>query len=298
MSKINYAEAVPVQAYAVNSNDPIELISSNPPPYASLTTSQECQPEEGYTREFLSDRSWPTGLQKFLLKNVTKIPFRFFICDDSGSMACNDGKRLVGSGNSTKVVNCSRWTEMTESLKFHAQLAQALNMPSEFRLLNSAAPIMIGGSSAAPHNLGILNALFDQSPGGGTPLCRHIREVTAEVRELEPSLRASGQKVVIIIMTDGEASDGDLAKAMKPLETLPVWVVIRLCTDEGNVVSYWNEIDEKLELEIDVIDDLLGEGEEAFKVNSWLNYAEPLHRMREFGVHLKEVNLLILFNVD
>lgn len=292
MSKIIYPEAIPVQAYAVNSNQTVEIIPSQPALYTSHSVNQNCQPEEGYTREFLSNKLWPAGLQKFLLKNVAKIPFRFFICDDSGSMACNDGKRLVGSGNNTKVVSCSRWTEMTESLKFHASLAQALNMPSEFRLLNSASPIQIGGSSAAPEDLGVLNALFDQSPGGGTPLCRHIKDVISHVRELEPSLRASGQKVVIIIMTDGEASDGDLAKAMKPLETLPVWVVVRLCTDEENVVSYWNQIDEKLEIEIDVLDDLLGEGQEAMKANSWLNYAEPLHRMREFGVHLKEVTLL------
>ena len=82
--------------------------------------------------------------------------------------------------------------------------------------------------------------------------------MTEKIRQVEPMLRQSGQKAAIVIMTDGESSDGDLAAAMAPLQQLPVWVVVRLCTDDDNVVSYWNSIDEKLEVEMDVIDDMLG----------------------------------------
>ena len=49
---------------------------------------------------------------------------------------------------------------------------------------------------------------------------------------------------------------------MRPLELLPVWVVIRLCTDEDKMVNYWNGIDNEIELNMDVIDDPLGESEE------------------------------------
>mgnify|MGYP003385803387 FL=1 len=49
--------------------------------------------------------------------------------------------------------------------------------------------------------------------------------------------------VVVTIATDGESSDGDIAAAMRPLQALPVWVVIRLCTDDERVVNYWNTID-------------------------------------------------------
>ena len=49
---------------------------------------------------------------------------------------------------------------------------------------------------------------------------------------------------------------------MRPLELLPVWVVIRLCTDEDKMVNYWNGIDNEIELNMDVIDDPLGEAEE------------------------------------
>ena len=76
-------------------------------------------------------------------------------------------------------------------------------------------------------------------PSGATPLCKHINEIAAQVRSMEPALKANGHKAAIIICTDGESSDGDVAAALNQLHDLPVWVVIRLCTDEEKVVNYW-----------------------------------------------------------
>ena len=78
---------------------------------------------------------------------------------------------------------------------------------------------------------------FDNSHAGGTPLCKHIREVIDEIRAMEHQLRQAGQKACIVIATDGESSDGDIAEAMRPLKQLPVWVVVRLCTDEDRIVK-------------------------------------------------------------
>ena len=63
---------------------------------------------------------------------------------------------------------------------------------------------------------------------------------------MEPFLRATNQRVTVTIATDGESSDGDIASAMRPLQSLPVWVVIRLCTDQDSIVDYWNNIDKVL----------------------------------------------------
>lgn len=79
---------------------------------------------------------------------------------------------------------------------------------------------------------------------------------------------------------------------MRPLQTLPVWVVIRLCTDNKRICDYWNNIDAQLELEIDVLDDISSEAEEVYRVNPWLTYGEPLHRLREFGVAVREMDML------
>ena len=39
------------------------------------------------------------------------------------------------------------------------------------------------------------------------------------------------------------------------LEGLPVWVVIRLCTNEKKVTEFYNQIDEVLEFNLEVLDD-------------------------------------------
>ena len=164
-------------------------------------------------------------------------------------------------------------------------------MMCEFRMINAVAPVLLGQQDGGTNYQSLMRN-FEESPGGGTPLCRHINEVIAQIRVMEPHLRANGQRAVVVIATDGESSDGDIAAAMKPLEKLPVWVVIRLCTDDDAIVSYWNNIDGQLELEMDVLDDLVGEAKEVHEHNSWLTYGEPLHRLREWGVHMREMDLI------
>ena len=150
------------------------------------------------------------------------------------------------------MVPCSRWDELTDAIRFHASLAEVACAPTEFRLLNASAPLVLGqGGGDDAVNYQRLNDLLRNAPSGGTPLCRHISEIVAQIRGMEHSLRANGHKAVIVIATDGESSDGDVAAALRPLQTMPVLVVIRLCTDDDRIVDYWNSIDDQLELEID-----------------------------------------------
>ena len=60
-------------------------------------------------------------------------------------------------------------------------------------------------------------------------------------------------------------------------------VVVRLCTSKDDIVTYWDQVEKDLEMELDIIDDFFGEGEGVMGCNSWVNYGMPLHRLREFG---------------
>ena len=124
---------------------------------------------------------------------------RFMIVDDSGSMMTNDGHYLLNTKMGRKSVQCSRWKELADAMKFHAQLAHISDACTEFRLLNGAQPIIIGNTPGMDKTqpsdaMAMFNAVLDGSPGGGTPLCRHIREVIAQITLIAPQLRANGHR--------------------------------------------------------------------------------------------------------
>ena len=115
-------------------------------------------------------------------------------------------------------------------------------------------------------------------------------------------LRASGRRVAIVLATDGLPTDErgvsgqyqqkQFVESLRMLEGLPVWVVVRLCTDEDEVVNFYNDLDEQLELSLEVLDDFCGEAAEVYEFNSWLNYALPLHRCREMGYHHRVFDMM------
>ena len=107
---------------------------------------------------------------------------------------------------------------------------------------------------------------------------------------------------MIVLATDGLPTDRDgyigddvdaeFLSALKSLEGLPVWLVIRLCTDEEKVTKFYNDLDGKLDLNLEVLDDFLGEAEEVHRHNKWLNYCLPMHRCRELGYHNRVFDFL------
>lgn len=69
-----------------------------------------------------------------------------------------------------RLIQCSRWSELTDSMKFHATLAEYARSPTEFRLLNSPEPIVVGRGEDNGFALSVLQERFDASPSGGTPV--------------------------------------------------------------------------------------------------------------------------------
>ena len=73
-------------------------------------------------------------------------------------------------------------------------------------------------------------------------------------------MTTKGLKAVLILATDGlpttreglnsQASNNEFIRALRKLQTLPVWLVIRLFTDEEEVVNFYNNLDAQLEINL------------------------------------------------
>lgn len=289
-SDSDYHSLVYAVAYLPNTNDDHDI------PIADAARLSVTAVNEVHTRAYLS--SWPIGLQTILIKGFNKIAYRYYLIDNSKSMSIKDGSYLNGH----RFVKCTRWDELTDSMRFHIELSRVARIPTEFRLLNCLAPIVIGSgcdnSSIAEAQereaiwyTCLLKAL-QNLPLGETPLCKHINEIIEKIKAMNPMLVHTGQRVSVVIFTDGESSDGDLNEALKPLKSLNVDILIRLCTDDAATLEYWNKIDADLELRIDILDDLKKECYEIMRSNPWLNYCQELQRFRESGVFLQEFDYL------
>jgi hypothetical protein len=203
----------------------------------------------------LSNRGIPEGLCNVLKDSSESCALRYWIVDNSGSMAERDGKKYVETtgGNMTSV-SCSRWEELADSLYWHGTTAVMLQARTEFILLNKpydrSVPqrVVLACQEHDNNDMSELTRLIASHPQGGTPLCETIRQVIGEIRTMEARLRATHKTVSLTIATDGAASDGDVAQALAPLLHLPCTVVIRLCTDDDSVINYWNKIDDDLEV--------------------------------------------------
>jgi hypothetical protein len=238
---------------------------------------------------------FPKGLAAELGETRALFPARFWILDNSGSMLHNDGSVLTPQHQS---VTCTRWRELQETVQYHAELAALLQATTHFRLLNDPGvrvgpqefSIAAGGQSTSAEVADVQDILYKTKPFGSTPLTGHLVEIAAQISEMAPMMWQKGLRAVVIVATDGlpTSPDGETSAeitrefiaAIQRLQTLPVWLVIRLCTDEQAVVEFYNQLDSVLELPLEVLDDHVREAKEIQRVNGWLNYALPLHRCK------------------
>jgi len=83
----------------------------------------------------LHAQGFPRGLSKSLFFNAKEFPLRIWVVDNSGSMTNTDGHRFVETSNSKKikVVSCTRWAEIKETVLYHAEISALLQAPTIFR---------------------------------------------------------------------------------------------------------------------------------------------------------------------
>ncbi|KAL3935260.1 MAG: hypothetical protein SGBAC_009189 [Bacillariaceae sp.] len=297
----------------------VPLPASSYPPLSKsgIEQQQHFTPFTEYQIQQLHQQGFTTGLCTALQDSKQVYALRIWIVDNSGSMQLPDGQRMVVTGKNTiKMIPSSRWDEIVECVEYHAKLAGLIEAPTRFRLLNNP------GANVGPQQFSIADSGDNDSssmsitrqveqatsimrkagPSGCTPLTSHILEIHGEVSRMAPALRRQGTKVAIVIATDGLPTDErgyggpshnrEFVEALRMLEGLPVWVVVRLCTNDDAIVNFYNDLDGQLELSLEVLDDFCGEAEEVMSNNPWLNYGLPLHRLREFGCHHRVFDIL------
>ena len=288
---------------------------SEQPSSDSLIIDRDITPITDHQMQRLQEQGFTRGLGMSLNDMRQIFALRFWIIDNSGSMQKTDGHRIVATTkrNEVKQVACSRWEEIVECVEYHIRMAALIEAPTKFRLLNnpganvgpqqfSIAAGENGNNSTQQEAQDAVSIIRRARPGGCTPLTAHVLEIQQEVSRMAHALNRAGKKVVIVIATDGLPTDErgyggpahnqEFVDALRLLEGLPVWVVIRLCTDEDDIVDFYNELDEQLELSLEVLDDFAGEAKEVTDENPWLNYALPLHRLREMGYHDRVFDML------
>lgn len=127
-------------------------------------------------------------------------------------------------------------------MNYHARLSGLLSAPTTFRLLNNAQEFHVSSQDDVDNALNIMSSV---SPHGGTPLTRHVKKIYTIVNSMKSSLIKQGKRVVVVLATDGlptngkqtsESSKLEFVESLQRLEELPVWLVVRLSTDEAEVV--------------------------------------------------------------
>jgi hypothetical protein len=309
------APTMPV-AYGVSMEHPVEQHQlPNGRSTHVLLPKQESQHLDSIAMATLMEQGYTKGLAQALTVNKQAFALSIWIIDNSGSMQTRDGHRFVEQKRNQgdlKFVECTRWAEMQQTVDYHAQMAALLKAPTVFRMLNDP------GRIAGPQQFGIaehgdnsniddelavaLSVMSNSQPGGVTPLTSHLHEIRQNIAQLEPELRQNGTMVALVLATDGLPTDSQgysnsmvrqqFVHALRSLGDLPIWIVVRLCTDEDEVVEFWNSLDSQLELRLDILDDFISEAKEVHDCNKWLNYGLPLHRMREMGFHHTIFDLL------
>jgi hypothetical protein len=228
---------------------------------------------------------FPPGIQTRMMRSTKEL--RVWIIDNSGSMSNSDGNGITH--DKTKVeAGWERYDELKQTIEFVAEFSNATKSRVKYFLLND-----VGNTSEfetgvwtsdieKKAEMGRVNAIMHNRPTYATPLITKAREAITFIQ----GEKGNYERVYLMIASDGEPSDGnvrDLERILKKVNKRKLHIVVRICTDNEGVNSFWNRLERNSELRLDTVDDFKGESQEIYNINDWINYGLELHRFREWG---------------
>jgi len=226
----------------------------------------------------------------------------FVVVDNSGSMEHEDATIYSKNYNGVynKIDNVSRWNEAIHKTLEIAQYNIARKMKTSYYLLNPNIKgqwelnldyiVLDPYSRFINNDLKILETyiLSDRNIRGNTPL----DGITNYFSGLfDKNFYNENKAICLNIITDGEPNNSDtFTNSLKLIaKSHSVFLVINLCTDDDNVVEYYNKLDTTIGNELsglDVIDDFESEAKEIKKVkNTFFVYSYRIHLCRQAGCY-------------
>lgn len=257
--------------------------------------------------DFLQKQGFPSGMIQSISSQKHAFPLRVWILDNSHYMNVKDAHVMRGN---YQYFDATRWEELQDCVAYHAHFAATFALPVRFALVNdphvSGVPqyFSLNQTGNLPLEQQTLQRVMTNTrPNGPTLLTKQILVLRDYIASIAPKLKENNQTVSVIIATQGLPTDEnnasppnvlrDFIEALRSLETLPVWVVMRLCTDDEKVFEFYNSMDYESNLpRTDVLDDFMGEAVEVYLRNPWLTYGIPLHRYREMGIRINVLDSL------
>ena len=172
------------------------------------------------------------------------------IADDSSSMLNSAG---YDANTHTSI---SRWAELLARIRGIVQLAITLD-PSGIDLYFLNRPEYLKNVN----DVFVIGTYFTKPPYGGTPLITVLHKLFYEYSFM------SERKVLFIIATDGEPSDGTFAGLRNLLSQKPpnIYISVMLCTNENDIVDKWSIIVKEIK-NVDVNDDYESEKKEILAI--------------------------------
>mmetsp|Transcript_16650 Transcript_16650/g.27598 ORF Transcript_16650/g.27598 Transcript_16650/m.27598 type:complete len:420 (+) Transcript_16650:229-1488(+) len=281
--------------------------------------------EDNRIVDYLRSQGFTIGLARTLIMNTDVFPARIWLIDNSGSMNSADGHRVVTNA-SKKISNiaCTRWEEVTSTLLWHANFSAMMKAPTAIRLIHapSLGQAQQVGIASSEHvdvrsEMTRLREVLRPKPCGSGGQLRHLREIINSCLATPLGLLKENSMAIVYVTdrlpVDDDGKEGKevtekFVEVLSRLQGFPVWVVIRLSTDEQRVVDFYNEIDEKMSfvsieslnptgligshVKLDILDDYVSEAENVNEHNPWLNYAYPLHLCKESAVKFPVFDVL------
>ena len=148
------------------------------------------------------------------------------------------------------------------------------------------------------------NVMVRSLPKGNTSeLTKYLGFVKSLILKNQSQLHQQNKTITVVLATQGyptnERGESDasthaqFAQMLQSFQNLPVFILLRLCTDNEDILDYYNTLDRQFtHLKYDVLDDYFGEALEVYLRNPWLTYTLPLHRFRELGYWYHCLDLL------